>query len=175
MISPAPRFLPVATLLSLALATLPASAQWRTVTRQDGDASSARVFAYTVNDQGYKLEIYRDTVDAVRSRLSLAPGLIQFANKACPTYQVDRGTGRNRSMHEAPCIWNRSWSEFILGQVGSGRVESTALLALMDGVYVSYRFRLEDGDYRETRFTLQGSRSAITSAIGKDIAVQTSE
>ena len=163
-------FIPVC--LILLASPLPATAQWSTITHKTDDPENPGTkVAYTVNSDGYSMEIYIDNVNAVRSRFSLPDGLISFPGKFCPSYQIDRGTPINRSINDAPCISSRQWVEYIIGHADDNRISSTSLLALMNGISITYRFRLSNNDYRQTIFSLQGSKRAVTEAFGESVTV----
>ena len=159
--------------LILLLLLIPHSvaAQWRVVTLENTDSEPATRIAQATNTAGYSLEIYRDSADAIRSRLTMADGLLNLAGKKCPTYQIDRGIPQNRSINDAPCISNSKWAEFVLGYVEDEKIESSTLRALMLGISIKFRFILENGDYRETTFSLTGSMKAMKTAFGEDILI----
>lgn len=167
------RLLPGYRFLLWALLLLPAavSAQWSVVTHQVADSGAPTRIAETTNSAGYSLEIYRDSSNAIRSRLTMAKGLIALADKSCPTYQIDKGLPRNTSINDAPCISKPQWAEFILGHVKDGKIDSDALNGLMNGINITFRFILASGDYRQTTFSLAGSMRAMTTAFGQDIVV----
>ena len=150
------------------------SAQWSVVTHQVSASEPQTKIAQTTNTEGYTLEIYRDSGDAIRSRLTLVNGLIGLADKTCPTYQIDKGQPRNRSINDAPCISSAQWAEFILGHVKDGKIESSTLHGLMIGINITFRFILANGDYRETKFSLAGSMRTLQTAFGQDIVVTAS-
>jgi len=150
-------------------------AAWNVTTQSGQEGDEQITFAYSTNESGYTFEIYRDSIDSIRARFNLAGSILQLAEKSCPTYQVDRGFPQNRSVYDAPCISSDQWAEYILGHVVNRQISSTLLLALMNGMNISFRFILENGDYRETSFSLQGSRNAITQAIGQENNVLASE
>jgi len=162
--------------LLLPLLCLPglAIAQWTVVNHQASDSATPTKVAQSINTAGYTLEIYRDSGDTIRSRITLTNGLLNLAEKTCPTYQIDTGKPRNRSINDAPCIAKAHWSEFILGQVKDGKIESSILLSLMNGIIISFRFTLADGDYRETQFSLAGSKWTMQSAFGQNVMVSAS-
>ena len=149
-------------------------AEWNVITHKDTDSNEETNIAYSINESGYSLEIYRDSVDAIRSRFTLTKGLLAFADKSCPTYQIDRGTPKNRSINDAPCLAGKQWAEFILGYIEVDEIASSALLSLMNGITITFRFQLANGDYRETGFSLQGSKRAMTIAFGHDIRITSS-
>ena len=63
-------------------------AEWNVITHKDTDSNEETNIAYSINESGYSLEIYRDSVDAIRSRFTLTKGLLVCADKSCPTYQT---------------------------------------------------------------------------------------
>ena len=150
-----------------------AGAQWSTIThKSDSEENGAdTTVAYTINQDGYTLEIYIDKVNAVRSRFSLPDGLLYFADKFCPTFQIDRGMPLNRSINDAPCISSRQWVEYVIGHADGSRIASASLLALMNGITITYRFKLANNDYRSTTFSLAGSKRAMNTAFGETIVV----
>ena len=148
------------------------TAQWSTITHKSGtENNSDTTVAYTINQDGYALEIYIDTVDAIRSRFTLPDGLVKFTDKFCPTYQVDRGMPINRSLNDAPCISSKQWVEFVIGHADGNRIASSSLLALMNGITITFRFKLSNDDYRSTTFSLQGSKRAMLAAFGESTVV----
>ena len=149
------------------------AAEWNIISHSDTDSNITTSVAIIENESGYTLEIYKDSVDAVRARFTLAKGLIRFPDNFCPTFQIDSGQPKTRSINDAPCLSDRTWAEFILGFVENGRISSSAITGLMNGVGLRFRFLLENGDYRETLFSLRGSKRAMSTAIGVNISVST--
>jgi len=147
------------------------AAEWNVSTHQDENVEKVTSVAYTLNESGYTLEIYRDSVNAIRSRFTMTKGLLSLSDKTCPTYQIDRGPPKNRSINDAPCISSNQWAEYIMGYVNNDVIASSLLMALMNGVTITYRFRLASGDYREAKFSLLGSKRAMTAALGDNITV----
>ncbi len=146
-------------------------AQWDVITHTDTNTNTQTQVAYTENEEGYSLEIYRDNVGAIRSRFSLNAALDMFAKRSCPTYQIDSRLIDNRSINDAPCITDLAWSEFVLGYVENNNVTSARLNALMNGSTVTFRFMLENGAYKETQFSLAGSKRATLAVIGNEITI----
>jgi len=159
----------------LAAVSAPASAQWSTIAHKDGsNGSSGTMVAYTINKEGYSLEIYIDNVKAVRGRFSLPEGMLAFPDKFCPSYQIDRGNPVNRSMNDALCISTNQWVEYIIGHADEKKISSSTLLALMNGNSITFLFELSNNDYRQTSFSLQGSKRAMTAAFGENVSVSES-
>lgn len=157
----------------LLLLPLDARCEWTVAEQPDEYGTTGTMVAYTKNDEGYSLEIYRDGTDAIRSRFTLPGELLSFADGQCPTYQVDRGSPTNRSVNDALCLEHDNWAEFILGHVDGEHIASSSLMAIMNGISIVFRFKLENGDYRSTEFSLQGSKRAMTSVFGEDISIGT--
>jgi hypothetical protein len=146
-------------------------AEWEVITHTDTNNNTETQVAYTKNEDGYSLEIYKDNVGAIRSRFSLSAALDKLAKRTCPTYQVDSTLLDNRSINDAPCLTDLAWSEFILGYTENQTVNSDKLNALMNGITVTFRFILQNGSYKETSFSLSGSKRATLSALGPGISI----
>lgn len=155
----------------LVFCPLLAHAEWGIITHTDANNDTETQVAYTQNNDGYSLEIYKDSVGAIRSRFSLNSELDMFAKRTCPTYQIDSSLLDNRSINDAPCLTDLTWSEFILGYITDNNIVSTRLNALMNGSIVIFRFILENGSYKETQFSLNGSKKATLSVLGSDITI----
>lgn len=150
---------------------LVARAEWTVANLSDVDDTEQTQVAYTENSEGYSLEIYRDSSNVVRGRFTLAGDLLEFVEDSCPTYQIDRGMPTNRSINNASCLSSDKWAEFILGYIDNKHIASSSLLAIMNGINIVFRFRLQNGDYRSTSFSLQGSKRALTAVLGGEITV----
>lgn len=146
-------------------------AEWKVITHTDTNSQTSTQVAYTQNEDGYSLEIYKDSVGAIRSRFSLSTALDMFAKRSCPTYEIDSRLLDNRSVNDAPCLTELAWSEFILGYIDNNNITSGRLNALMNGGIVTFRFMLENGAYKETQFSLAGSKRATLSVLGADITI----
>ncbi len=146
-------------------------AEWNVITHTDTNDNSQTQVAFTENNDGYSLEIYKDSVGAVRSRFSLNTALDMIAKRSCPTYQIDTRLLDNRSINDAPCLTGLFWSEFILGYIADKEVVSEKLNALMNGSTITFRYMLENGSYKETNFSLSGSKRATLSALGTGITI----
>lgn len=160
-----------AMLLVLSLSPGEARPEWTVAELEDIKPGEEAQVAFTENEEGYSLEIYRDSINAVRGRFTLAGELLGFAERDCATYQIDRGVPRNRSVNNAPCLSTDKWSEYILGYIENNHIASSPLLAIMNGINIVFRFKLENGDYRTTSFSLQGSKRALTEVLGENVNV----
>ncbi len=166
--------MPAQLILALIVCLLPlsASAQWRVNQRSIAPSGAKGLVAHTENDSGYALELYKDGDAAVRIRLNLPDNLMNLRKGACPTYQIDLGKPDNRSYDASPCSGTAHRPEIITGRIEDKQIRSDLLLQIMNGNTITFRFRLEPGDYRETSFSLAGSKRSMITAIGKDIRVQ---
>ncbi len=164
---------PLALLLVLILlfSSFSAAAEWKIITHTDTNSETQTQVAFSENKDGYSLEIYKDSVGAIRTRFSLNTALDMFAKRTCPTYQIDTRLIDNRSINDAPCLTDMVWSEFVLGYVTNFNVTSAKLNALMNGSTVTFRFMLENGSYMETSFSLAGSKRATLSVLGNNITI----
>jgi hypothetical protein len=155
---------------TLIIFSSPALAEWDTVIHTNIDNNLQTRVANSENDQGFKLEIYRDINGAIRSRFSMN-STYRLQEKNCPTYQVDKRGIQNRSINDAPCISNRKWVEFVLGYIEGNRVTSTPLYNIINGTRITYYFILENSGYLTSSFSLAGSKQALLDALGKNIEV----
>jgi hypothetical protein len=147
------------------------AAEWNIITHNDMDSNTVTSVAIIKNDSGHTLEIYRDSVNAVRARFTLNQGLIQFPDNFCPTFQIDSGPPSNRSLNDALCLSGATSTEFILGYVADDQINSSVVADLMNGVVLNFRFLLENGDYRQTLFSLSGSKRTMSAAFGDGVRI----
>ena len=94
---------------------------------------------------------------------------LSFKKKLLP--EKDLTLIKNTSFNDAPCISKSNWSEFILGYITNKNITSLSLDALLNGNVVVFRFVLDNGNYKETSFSLTGSKRAALNVIGKDIKI----
>jgi hypothetical protein len=146
-------------------------AMWDVMSHTDTDSGLQTRVATIENEEGYKLEIYRDANDVIRSRFNIRNGYDLLAVKQCPSFQVDERELSNRSINDAPCISQARWSEHVIGYIIDEKVLSLPLHNLMNGNVIYYRFILQNGNYGETSFSLSGSKSIIYNSIGKNLSV----
>ncbi len=148
-----------------------AIAEWHIISHANLNSDEKTQVAYTENKSGHSLEIYKDSVGAVRVRFTLNSKLNLFSNGICPTYQVDLTLVKNTSFNDAPCISNLNWSEFILGYITNNNITSLSLDALLNGNIIKFRYALDNGNYKETSFSLAGSKKATLKVIGNNIII----
>ena len=94
-----------------------AQAQWSVMTHTDTDSGLQMRVATIENEEGFKLEIYRDTKDVIRIRFNIRQSYDLLASKQCPTFQVDDRKLNNRSSMMHPVLrnlagLNTSWGIF---------------------------------------------------------------
>ena len=164
-------YLCVKILLFIFCAPSLAIAEWHIISHANLNSDEKTQVAYTENKSGHSLEIYKDSVGAVRTRFTLNSKLNLFLNGICPTYQVDLTLVKNTSFNEAPCISNLNWSEFVLGYITNNNISSLSLDALLNGNIIKFRYVLDNGNYKETSFSLAGSKRATLKVIGNNIII----
>ncbi len=147
-------------------------AQWAISKDTQMPSEKSTQIAYTTNPDGYKLEIFMDKEQMIHSRFIIKTGMLKLSSETCPTYQIDNGMAINNSINGNSCISNSQWVDYIIGNLQNRTVNSSIPSSLMDGNTLSFRFRLESGDYRETKFSLSGSKRSIVSVIGEQVLVK---
>ena len=160
-------------ILFLLALSVQAQAQWKVMSHTDTDSGYQTRIATIENDDGYKLEIYRDVNDVIRLRFNIRNSYDLLANKHCPTFQVDERQLSNRSINDAPCLSQPRWAEYVIGYITDKTVLSLPLHNLMNGNVIYCRFLMDGGNYAETSFSLSGSKSILNGALGQDLVVIT--
>ncbi len=148
-------------------------AQWEVMSHTDIDSGYQTRIATVENDDGYKLEIYRDVNDVIRLIFNIRNSYELFANKQCPTFQVDERQLSNRSINDALCISQPRWAEYVIGYITDKSVLSLSLHNLMNGNVIYFRFLMGNGNYAETSFSLSGSKTMLNAALGNDLVIST--
>ena len=162
-------------ILTLFLLTMSvqSQAQWEVMSHTDTDSGDQTRVATIENDDGYKLEIYRDANDVIRLKFNIRNSYELLANKQCPTFQVDERQLSNRSINDAPCLSQPRWAEYVIGYITDKSVLSLPLHNLMNGNVIYFRFLMGNENYAETSFSLSGSKAMLNGALGKDLVVTT--
>ena len=162
-------------ILALFLLTLSvqSQAQWEVMSHTDTDSGYQTRIATIENDDGYKLEIYRDVNDVVRLKFNIRNSYEHITNKQCPTFQVDERQLSNRSINDAPCLAQPRWAEYVIGYITDKSVLSLPLHNLMNGNVIYFRFLMGNENYAETSFSLSGSKAMLNGALGEDLVVTT--
>jgi len=162
-------------ILTLFLLTLSVQSQarWEVMSHTDTDSGDQTRVATIENDDGYKLEIYRDVNDVIRLKFNIRNSYELLANKQCPTFQVDERQLSNRSINDAPCLSQPRWAEYVIGYITDESVLSLPLHNLMNGNVIYFRFLMGNENYAETSFSLSGSKAMLNGALGKGLVVTT--
>lgn len=141
----------------------PAHAQWR-VAQGTPSGSGKRIhIAIVENDSGHSLRLYNDETQNVRGLFTIRGGYDTMDPGGCPTYRVDKREPKRVTFDEQRCRIMIKQAEFTLGKSGYDR--NRQLNRIMNGNTLIFRYRLGSGNYRETEFTLTGSKYALTTAV----------
>lgn len=136
---------------------------WR-VAQDTPEGSSARIdVAIVENDSGHSLELYRDDAQIVRGRFTIRGGFDTIDPGSCPTYRVDERPANRVTFAGQRCHILPKQAEFTLGP--AEEAQNRPLRRIMNGSRLVFRYRLANGTYRETAFTLRGSKYALTTVI----------
>lgn len=145
------------------LLAAPVMAQWR-VTQETLPGTTNRIdVAVIENDSGHNLRLYKDDTQNVRGIFTIRDGFDTIDPGVCPTYRVDNREPQRVTFGEVRCRVLPKFAEFTLGKTGG--IDNRELRRMMNGSNIVLRYRLSGGNYRETKFTLRGSKYALTTAI----------
>lgn len=145
------------------LLTLPAVAQWRVAQETPAGAEHRIHVALIDNESGHQLRLFNDESQNVRGIFTIRDGFDTIDPGVCPTYRVDEREPRRVTFEDERCRILVKQVEFILEK--TGEVDNRELQRIMNGSNIIFRYRLAGGNYRETRFTLRGSKYALTTAV----------
>ncbi|TFH47962.1 MAG: hypothetical protein E4H01_07255 [Lysobacterales bacterium] len=149
--------------LAGALLTLPAVAQWRVAQETPPGAEHRIHVALIDNESGHHLRLFNDASQNVRGIFTIRDGFDTIDPGVCPTYRVDEREPMRVTFEKERCRILLKQVEFILEK--TGEVDNRELQQIMDGSNIIFRYRLVGGNYRETKFTLRGSKYALTTAV----------
>lgn len=156
---------------ALLLLSPPVHAEWRVEEGGEATASKGEDTAIVENQEGYRLEIYKDSADAIHMTFTLRNGFDIFDSGACPTFHVDDNTPLNLARHTLSCAVEGNQVRLKLGDVVDYRITSPILLQLIGGRKVLFRYQLANVGYQETFFRLKRSKQVLRKVIGKEIEV----
>lgn len=145
------------------LLAIPAFAQWRVAQETPAGANYSIDVAIIDNDSGHNLRLFNDATQNIRGIFTIRDGFETIDPGVCPTYRVDAREPRRVTFEEDRCRILLKQAEFTLGNMGQG--DNRELRRLMNGSNIVFRYRLSGGNYRETKFTLRGSKYALTTAV----------
>lgn len=140
-----------------------ANAQWRVAQDTPNGAASRIDIALVENDSGHSLRLYSDDTQNVRGIFTIRGGFDTIDPAGCPTYRVDKREPERVSFGNERCRILPKQAEFTLGKSGPGR--NRRLHRIMNGSSLVFRYRLGNGVYRQTTFSLRGSKYALTTAL----------
>ncbi|NIM29591.1 MAG: hypothetical protein GTO67_11450 [Gammaproteobacteria bacterium] len=141
----------------------PALAQWRVAQDRPSGSSQRIDVAVVENESGHRLRFYSDDTENVRALFTIRGGFDSMDPGACPTYRIDNRDPRRVTFEEQRCRILPKQVEFTLGKTGLN--QNRELKRIMNGNNLVVRYRLGSGIYRETQFTLSGSKYALTLAV----------
>ncbi len=150
-------------LFAAVLFAQPAIAQWRVAQETPAGTDNRIDIAIVENDSGHSLRLFSDETQNVRATFTIRGGFDTIDPSVCPTYRVDKRVPERVTFEEGRCRILPKQAEFTLGKTGQGR--NRKLHRIMNGGSIIFRYRLGGGNYRETRFTLRGSKYALTTAV----------
>ena len=160
----------LAALLCLALAPARLPAQWHTEQVAVGDEGAQVNTATVENEGGHRFRVYRSGETLVRGQFTIPEGFERLSPNTCPTWQVDKRFVASTSA-EAECRMGNWHADFIIGEIEGNRMYSVKLDRVMRGNRLTFRYRIEGAGYRETSFSLRGSRRRVQAMLGERIRV----
>ena len=143
-------------------------AAW-TVSKADSTGSMAT--AYIENSARQRTEIFLDERNFVYIRLRLSAGFETLATSSCPTFQIDNRLPLYHYALGDKCAIDNKTATITLGQISDKAINSLVLHRFMNGNLVSFRYTIENGQYREAEFSLRNSKQALKGAIGADTKI----
>lgn len=149
-------------LLAIALAAMPAHAQWVAGSAaNDGGRADATARA----GDGAEIRLWMDDERRLLAAITLPPALLRLDPAGCPTLQIDDHVPEDLSRERHRCTVRDARATVVLGQVREGQLDSPTLLGLMNGGELTVRYRLAHAGYAASRFSLKGSKQALTSVL----------
>lgn len=155
-------------LLAVALIAPGAAAQWTAGPSAAGGPGSD---ATVRNDGGEEVRIWVDVDRNLRASFQLSSGLASLDPAGCPTFQIDDKPPEDLSREAHECAVDGPRAELVLARARDGEVVSPTLLSLMNGSNLTVRYRLAHAGYGASRFSLRGSKQALTAALGDGLTV----
>jgi hypothetical protein len=146
----------------------PALAAWSVHEPSVAGASSV---AYTENSSGQRIEIFVEENGTVVLRLQLGSGFETFSRANCPTFQIDTRKPMHHFEVGNGCYMSEKLTRIELGTIAESEIESLVLHRFMNGNNVTFRYTVETGQYRQTRFSLSSSKQSLKRAIGPETRI----
>ena len=154
----------------LALAPLRLPAQWHTVSVPVGEDGAQVNTATVENESGHRFRVYRSGESLVRGQFTIPEGFERLSPDTCPTWQVDKRFLISTAS-KAECRMGNWHADFVIAEIDGNRVPSAQLDRVMRGRRLVFRYRIEGAGYRETSFSLRGSRRRVQAILGERLRV----
>ena len=170
-------------LLVIALLTVStaARAEWTVEEIRDEKTAEKVLAATSTNDDGYRIDIFRNRDNAVRWQLSLpSSSFDRIADSGLlALFRVDDGKSSeieisSNRLSQLNIEQPASNGQMIRDRLWHGESASPTrgnLRNVLDGKTLSVRFNLTHGDYADTSFDLAGAAPIIAKAINISVAV----
>jgi len=152
-------------LLVLLTAMQAAPAAWENTDPDTGNV------AYIGDEQGQQIALLVDDRNLIFLRMQLSQGFEAFGASNCPTFQIDA----RKPMHHFEvgdlCSISPKEAIFSLGHIVDRRIKSLILHRIMNGNAITFRYTISNGQYREARFSLSGSKQSMRRMLGYNLQV----
>ncbi len=161
------------TIVALSLLTLspvPVAARWYGEIAPVGEAGAQSRTANVENESGYHFRVYVDGESLVRGRFTIPEGFERLSSRTCPTWLVDERFLASTAVL-TPCETGDWHADFVIAEIDGNRVRSAELDRVMRGSRLVFRYRVEGAGYRETTFSLRGSRRYVQRTLGDRVRV----
>jgi hypothetical protein len=146
----------------------PALAAWSV---HEPSVIGASTVAYAENSTGQRIEVFVEENGTVVLRLQLGSGFETFSRANCPTFQIDTRKPMHHYEVGNGCYISAKLTRIELGAIADGEIESLVLHRFMNGSDVTFRFTVENGQYRQAQFSLSSSKQSLKRAIGPDTRI----
>ena len=165
-VSQSPLVRVLVTLALLALSPAQAAAQWYTESVPVNEDGAQVNTATVTNESGYRFRVYRSGESLVRGQFTIPEGFERLSSQTCPTWHVDKRFVVSPAA-VTPCRVGHWHADFVIAEIEGNRVRSAELDRVMRGKRLVFRYRIEGAGYRETTFSLRGSRRRVQAILGE--------
>jgi hypothetical protein len=156
-------------LIFLLAGTQAAMAAWTTRAR---DEAGLKPVAVATNKTGQRAEIFLGDQLTIYLRLELGAGFETFAETNCPTFQIDDRKPMHHFEIGGRCAIAAKKATFMLGRIENSEIKSLILHRFMNGNKVTFRYTVNNGQYRQAAFSLRASKQALKNALGFDLRIR---
>lgn len=161
--------------LALAQGVIAGTDSWETTRSEDAESTASSDRASVSSSDGYRLALFRDAQGTLRGRLQIQRGLDQFSSFGCATLRVDKRAPINLHDSYYHCVSDNDNVEFRLGDIDGNTIASLILTQLINGSRLEVSFTLKGVGYRQTTFTLSGSKQAVAQLLGSGVQVKSAD